>query len=288
MTLRGKKGEGPIEQDGGQTSGPTADPILEAIEALRSEMISHKSEICSTISTQMAQISSELRGEISALQQETQTAMSSLQVTTDSHSSKLRDLEHAATHNSDLTTTLQSEIKRLSTDVKWLAEKCDSLEGYSRRCNLRIIGVAEKEEGPKPRDFAARLLKDVLELDEEPLLDRAHRSLQKQPQPGEPPRALILKLHYFHVREEILHRARDKNHITYNGRRLHIFPDYSPSVSKRRAAFNEVRRLLRDRPGVRYGMVYPARLRVSHNGVEKYFTTAEEATSYVRQHIVKD
>ncbi|KAK9536015.1 hypothetical protein VZT92_005838 [Zoarces viviparus] len=64
---------------------------------------------------------------------------------------------------------------------------------------------------------------------------------------------------------EILRRARDRAPLVYNGNRIAIFPDYTPSVAKARAAFMDIRKALRGRKGVRYGLLYPARLRISHN-----------------------
>ncbi|XP_032871883.1 zinc finger protein 19-like [Amblyraja radiata] len=48
-------------------------------------------------------------------------------------------------------------------------------------------------------------------------------------------------------------------------------------------AFNEVRKQLRGVKGVRYGLFYPARLRISYQGVEKDFDSAEDAKAYVNK-----
>ncbi|KAL7870573.1 hypothetical protein SRHO_G00080700 [Serrasalmus rhombeus] len=61
-----------------------------------------------------------------------------------------------------------------------------------------------------------------------------------------------------------------------------VFPDHTAKTAKARAAFNDVRRQLRDIEGARYGLLYPARLRITYNGVEKEFVSAEEASSYVK------
>ncbi len=44
--------------------------------------------------------------------------------------------------------------------------------------------------------------------------------------------------------------------------------------------------LLRNRQGVRFGILFPARLRISHDGKEKEFTVAEEAMRYVKKNII--
>ena len=67
-----------------------------------------------------------------------------------------------------------------------------------------------------------------------------------------------------------------------------IFPDYTSSVAKARAAFTDVRKMLRGRRGVRYGFLYPARLRISYKNEEKEFLDPREALEYVRKEIISE
>ncbi len=53
-----------------------------------------------------------------------------------------------------------------------------------------------------------------------------------------------------------------------------------PNVAKRRALFSCARELLREKPGVRYGLLYPARLLITHNGTQTSFTDPNEAEEY--------
>lgn len=115
----------------------------------------------------------------------------------------------------------------------------------------------------KPRDFIAQLLMEALSLDNLPFVDRAHRALRNRPGDDEPPRAFIIRLHYTHEMEEILQKAAKMKQVTFRGQRINIFPDYPPAVVKRRALFKRARELLKDKPGVKYGLQYPAKLRVS-------------------------
>ncbi|KAL6490172.1 hypothetical protein MHYP_G00005170 [Metynnis hypsauchen] len=65
-----------------------------------------------------------------------------------------------------------------------------------------------------------------------------------------------------------------------------IFPDYTAAVAKARAAFTEVRKVLRNRQGVRYGILFPARFRVSYKGEDKEFTDADKAMAFVKKHVI--
>ncbi|KAJ8358127.1 hypothetical protein AAFF_G00031440 [Aldrovandia affinis] len=104
---------------------------------------------------------------------------------------------------------------------------------------------------------------ELLGLDEKPLLDRAHRTLRSRPREGEPPRPFVIRVHFFHVRNDMLKRSGDASPLLYKGRRVSIFPDYTTAVAKKRASFGDVKRQLRACPGVKYGLIYPAVLRLT-------------------------
>lgn len=103
--------------------------------------------------------------------------------------------------------------------------------------------------------FVSELLKYALSLEDFPLVDRAHRALLKRSNGTEPPRSLIVRLHYFRDVTTILRKAIQRKDLTFNGQKIHVFPDFTPEVANRRAAFNRARAILRDKPGVRYGTV---------------------------------
>uniref|UniRef100_A0AAV2KF52 Uncharacterized protein n=1 Tax=Knipowitschia caucasica TaxID=637954 RepID=A0AAV2KF52_KNICA len=75
--------------------------------------------------------------------------------------------------------------------------------------------------------------------------------------------------------------AFSKGRLEIHGKQILIFPDYSADLTRRRAAFNEVKVSLRQQEGVRYGLLYPARLRVSYNGETKVFNTPSDVKDYI-------
>ncbi|KAL7880537.1 hypothetical protein SRHO_G00027910 [Serrasalmus rhombeus] len=108
------------------------------------------------------------------------------------------------------------------------------------------------------------------------------RNLIKSQPPGERPRAIICRCHHYKDCVDILRRAKELKRINVEDFNIAVFPDHIAKTAKARAAFNDVRRRLRDIEGARYGLLYPARLRITNNGVEKEFVSAEEASSYVK------
>lgn len=80
--------------------------------------------------------------------------------------------------------------------------------------------------------------------------------------------------------EEIMQKAARIQQIVFRGQRINVFPDYPPAVVKRRTLFKRVRELLEDKPGVKYGLQYPAKLRILHNGKVFYCTDPDKAVRF--------
>ncbi|KAM9317866.1 E3 ubiquitin/ISG15 ligase TRIM25-like [Pholidichthys leucotaenia] len=158
----------------------------------------------------------------------------------------------------------RKEVKDLRKELKKLKEKCEDMEGRMRRSNIRILGVAETT-GSSSSAAESKLLVDVLHLEKGPLDDRPHRGFGPRSRSGKS-RIIIARLHYHQDDLEILRRVRSIGQLRLNGEPVAIFPDYTASVAKARAAFTEVRKLLWDREGSRYGLLFPARLHITHGG----------------------
>lgn len=101
-----------------------------------------------------------------------------------------------------LTTALDSLRVDICTKIEL------DLENRFRRNNIRLVGIPEDQEGVSATEFVSGVLQEVLKLDEKPLLDQAHRTLQAKPKPNQPPRPFVIRVHYFQVRELILRHAR--------------------------------------------------------------------------------
>lgn len=151
------------------------------------------------------------------------------------------------------------------------------------------MGIKENVEGPKPTEFITKLLLELLGEDNFQLqlrLDRAHRSLAPKPGEGDRQRPFIVKLHHFQTKEQILRLARERGTLTYNGSRVHIFPDFSPDVNKRRAAFSESKQMLH-KAKIKFAMYYPATLQFIHNNKNMRFTDPREALAFIGNNIAE-
>lgn len=179
---------GPQEASGSATetrageSAQQADSndVLKAITSLHAELARVKSDICNKIEAEISEVKYTLRGEIAALRTDNDTAVSALSTQMGAQNQALKELADAANDTSDTIQELENKVKKLSGQIEALSEKCLDLEGRSKRQNLRVARIKEgSENGQKPREFVAQLLKEVLNLTEAPVIDRAHRALRQ-------------------------------------------------------------------------------------------------------------
>ncbi|KAJ4920630.1 hypothetical protein JOQ06_021752 [Pogonophryne albipinna] len=241
-----------------EESSDPADMVLAALETLRREVAQNKKEICATIDSRIETVTENLKKEFSIMKGDTQTALAAIKATMLAHTGAIKEVEGALTQHSDDITRLQTEVARLTAETAKLSDKCEDLEGRSRRNNIRMIGM--------------------------PLIDRCHRSLRQRPSDGQPPRPFILRLHYYHAVEDILRKATGSGNLIYQGKRIQLFPDYPPTAVNRRREFTPAREILRNKPDVGYGLLYPARLIVTHGGQQHSFTDPKAALHYATRH----
>lgn len=186
---------------------------------------------------------------------------------------QVASLEVAASDHSDSIVCLEKDVSVMKKQISVLRACNDDLGARSRRSNLRILGIKEgREDGERPVEFIACLLKSSLQLDAAPVLDRAHRMLRKKQEDGLPPRAWVIRCHYFQERKKILEKARILRQVTTaDGDKIRILPNYTRAVMEQRAAFGEVRGILRGCEEVQAGLLYPAELRINANGTTRSF-----------------
>lgn len=115
------------------------------------------------------------------------------------------------------------------------------MEGRSRRNNIRIIGLPESVEGPRPTAFFSEMLSEIMGeqiLPSPPELDRAHHALIAKPKQGERPRAVIVHFPRYQIKEAVIQEARKRRgSLQYRGKPIAIYDDYSPEVLEQRAQY---------------------------------------------------
>lgn len=229
-----------------------------------------------------------IRSEVAALRveilAELKSSISAVKTSLLEQETKLKDVEDSLTDVDGRVTALESMCSTLSKDNEKLRAKIDDLENRSRRNNVRVIGIPEGSEGTHPSAFIEEMLLEVFgdqSFAKKPEVDRAHRSLAPPPKANQAPRPFIVRLHHYQTRELILRLARGRGQVLYKGSRIHFYPDVSAEVAKRRAAFNQVKAQLRG-AGIEFGLLFPARLRINHDGTRHFFDCPQRALEFVK------
>uniref|UniRef100_A0A672I005 L1 transposable element RRM domain-containing protein n=1 Tax=Salarias fasciatus TaxID=181472 RepID=A0A672I005_SALFA len=254
------------------------------LRTLQNALRSFCEELSADIKTQIGTLHGELQ-DINNLRGELSSQMKTLTDNQSESINKQREMEKSLTDVGDRVVALEKANERLSNDYKKALEKCMDLENRSRRQNIRIVGVDEDSEKSNPTRFVVDLVMQILgrENFRSPLIiDRAHRTLGPKPGPGERPRALLVRLHYYTGKEKILQLSREKGQLLYNGSPVHIFPDTSPEVTRLRASFKHVKAKLRT-SDVPYSLFYPAKLLITAKGSRYVFTDPQEAEKFVAE-----
>ncbi|CAL9697690.1 unnamed protein product [Knipowitschia caucasica] len=167
------------------TSMASPDFKAELLAALRQEMTGiFKAELQTAMTLNVL----EIKAELLLIKTELTTNLADVSELQDTGA----EMESSLSLCTDDVETLKHTVERLSTKVLALENKCEDLEGRSRHNNVRNVGLSEQ----------------VFNLDKDPVIDHAHRSMIPTPKQGERPRPVIARLHYYVDCADILQRAR--------------------------------------------------------------------------------
>ncbi|KAL1249400.1 hypothetical protein QQF64_020405 [Cirrhinus molitorella] len=176
-------------------------------------------------------------------------------------------------------TALMAAIKSLEVGIH---QKFDAHAAEFRQ-EIVSLRIPEGTEGPQPTKFVAKAVQEIFTLDEPPLLARAHCTLAARPPEDQKPPAFVICFHRFDVKEDILRKAIQAKQLKFKDKNVHVFPDFPPEIAKKRAAYYEVKQVLRARSEVKYGLRGLIGFRITCNNAEHKFETPAEAMTFVKQ-----
>uniref|UniRef100_A0A3Q2W1E0 L1 transposable element RRM domain-containing protein n=1 Tax=Haplochromis burtoni TaxID=8153 RepID=A0A3Q2W1E0_HAPBU len=190
---------------------------------------------------------------------------------------QVEEMEARVSANEDDIKDTYNRVDKMEKFTMQLKDKIDDLENRSRRSNLRILNIPEQAEAV---GFLEKFIPQILGNDNftsHITLERVHRVGKK----SDRPRPLIAKFLNFRDKEKVLRLARSKGEMTYENKKISFFPDYSADLQRRRDEFRDVKQRLREKE-IEYALMYPAQLRIRHQGSIKIFPTPAEAQRYLK------
>ena len=240
-----------------------------SLEAITTLLEQHREALATEFKTSFGQLDSKL---------------DQIKLTVEDHDQRVSSLELSAEDLCQRVVDLENICSTLRSDNTKLMAKVADLESRSRRQNIRVLGLPESTESGRPTEFFSDLLREVFgseTLPAPPEVDRAHRSLNAKPVPGQRPRPVILRLHRYQTKYLLIRESRRRGKLEFRGKPIQIVEDYSPEVQSQRAEYRDVMAELY-RLGLKLALLYPARLRLTlSGGARKWINSAKEAQKYI-------
>lgn len=154
-----------------------------------------------------------------------------------------------------------------------LLSRLEDAENRSRRSNLRLRGIPEAIDDLQ--SFTTALFQELApSIPIERLeFDRIHRALTRRQTDG-PPRDIIVKLHFFRMKEQLLAAARNKNSLQFQSHDYQLFTDLAPlTIAKHRAMKPQLQILQQHQ--LKYTWRFPFALQFSYQGQQHTCTTPD-------------
>ncbi|XP_072358813.1 uncharacterized protein [Scyliorhinus torazame] len=159
----------------------TAEEITKVMAAEFEKLLVQIAKCMETVRKEMREVLSVLVEEaVSPVRTEVASAVAEVR----EQGEALKEVEETLLQHGDQLASMGKEMRKVMDTNKDLRGKMEDLENRSRRQNLRIVGLPEGVEGPKPTEYFAAMPAKLLGEGEDPSryeLDRAHRSWRPVP-----------------------------------------------------------------------------------------------------------
>ncbi|XP_056398475.1 uncharacterized protein LOC130357419 [Hyla sarda] len=190
----------------------------------------------------LAELHTSIQGDIKAAVSNIQHEISSLGHRTSHIENKMAELTSSHNEVVDLANGLEDEVAALQLKIA-------DMEDRSRRNNLRA---------------------STLDL----LMDRVHRLPKPKTLPATTPRDVILRLHFYHIKEQLMLVARSSPSLPEEYSGLQLFTDLSAATLARRREFSAGTKALREK-GIPYKWGFPVKLIITNKGSKHVVSSPE-------------
>lgn len=223
----------------------------------------------------LSQFKSEVAADFRAMLQSCQKSVDELGERTDHLETKMGEV--VGSHND-----LINSHDALQAEVLALRDKVSDLEDRSRRNNLKIRGIPETVSASELHSFTVDLFKKLLPTAQtlDLLIDRIHRLPKSKNAPEGAPRDVLMRIHYFHIKEALLRAARPSAESAAALGDLQLYGDLSQATLAKRRSFHQVTSSLR-KANISYRWGFPTRLLIFHDGSTVSFTSPEDGIKWL-------
>lgn len=180
---------------------------------------------------------------------------------------RISTIEQGMTDCSTTVNDIIDAVDDIKGEQEWVRAKLADLEDRSRRNNVKLRGVPETvPPGDLPKyakDLIHTIIPDAAPRDI--IIDRIHRIAKPSHLAASVPRDVLMRIHFFHIKEKMMSEARSKGPLPrpYDG--IQIFPDLSKYTLQQRRKLNPITKGLSNHK-IQYKWRYPATLLIAKNG----------------------
>lgn len=190
------------------------------------------------------------------------------------------ELETRVSGEEDEMSKYQEEIKRMQTRIHEMGEQVDYIENKSRQNNVCIYNIDENSEGEDAIAFVQKLCKDLLRIEREIPVARAHRIGQRKENSLRP---IIVNFTNYKEKKEVLKAAWSRKEILFNDKRIYLDHDYTTKVKQQRTQYRTVREQLK-KLQIKSHILSPAKLKIfNQDGTTTVYKNAEQAQKDLQQ-----
>lgn len=260
-----------MRMDAPQPRPPAALIKPQAFNPLLSGQAPHSSMATFPTSGQPV-IDTTLKDMLMSLQTSLMTDLSSMirKITTDMWSLGNR-VSNIETGMTECTTTMNDLIDtsdEIKEEQEWVRAKLADLEDRSRQNDVKLRGVPETillaDLSKYAKDLTHTILLDASSRDI--IIDRSHRIAKPTHLAASVPRDVLMRAHFFHIKEKLIMEARSKSPLPRPYEGVHLFPDLSKYMLQLRRNLYPVTKGLHNHK-ILYKWRYPATLLITKNGI---------------------
>lgn len=214
----------------------------------------------------------------SSIQQSLATALSSQQATIDGLGDRVDHVENKMAEFSTAHNELVDAHNNLEDELHLMAIKLADIEDRNRRNNIKIRGIPESVSGPELIPYIQQLMASLLKpaSKRDLILDRAHRLPKPKNVPASAPRDVIMRVHFYHIKEALMRISRDTQQLPDPYQQLKFYADLSQFTIQARRKLQPVTTALRQHQ-IPYRWGFPTRILIIQNGSTHVITSMADS-----------
>lgn len=247
-----------------QANATTNDQLLQAIDSLRTELKQDNNQVIRDITS----LHHELSGKLDSVAEDVKGL-----------SDRMSEVEDRVGHAEDMILDLGHALLESLKKQRNYQDKLTDLESRSRRNNIRIFGMDEREKPTSMTQFIEDFLKRELQLSSDLKIQRAHRVFTKQQSLS--PRPIIVNFQEFTTKEMVLKEAWKKRVIQMHGKNIYFDHDYAAETVQKRKEYQKIKAVLKEK-GTRFQTPYTS-IRIHWDDGAKTYSSAREAALEMRR-----